>query len=285
MPEYAVVNNIELEDGRFFIETDITHATRTCIIGNDVTTALFRHKDPIGREIYFNGVPMRVVGLTKKKGTTMGISLDNNVLIPFSTFDDMYPHVRNGRWEPLMINMVPNNADQVPDLIDEATIILRSRRGLKPKEPNNFAVTTMESQLQQMRTITSGIAAVMILIASIALIVGGVGVMNIMLVSVTERTREIGVRKALGATRKDIAGQFLVEAVTLTCTGGTVGIFLGIGCGYLVKVVSGGTFNADSPLWSIILGFGVSTGVGLVSGMWPAVKAARQDPIEALRYE
>jgi putative ABC transport system permease protein len=215
----------------------------------------------------------------------MGISMDNLVLIPISTFDEMYPHVRNGQWNPLNISLVPHSTGQVPDLIDEVTVVMRARRGLKPSEPNNFAVTTMESMLKQMREMTDRIALVMILIASIALIVGGVGVMNIMLISVTERTREIGVRKALGATRKDIAGQFLVEAMTLTCTGGAVGIALGIGCGYLVKVFSAGKFNADAPLWAIILGFGVSTGIGLVSGMWPAVKAARQDPIVALRYE
>jgi putative ABC transport system permease protein len=283
MPEHAVVNNTEIEDGRFFNPADITHATRTCIIGYDVANALFSRKDPIGREIYFNGVPMRVVGLLKKKGAVMGQSQDNYALIPLSTFDEMYPHIRNGRWETLMIHMIPNNAAQVPDLIDEATIVLRARRGLKPSEPDNFSVISSESQLAQMRTITNGIAAVMILIASIALIVGGVGVMNIMLVSVTERTREIGVRKALGATRKDIAGQFLVEAVTLTCVGGTVGIAFGIGCGYLVKILA--NFPAAAPLWSIVLGFGVSTSVGLVSGLWPAVKAAKQDPIEALRYE
>jgi putative ABC transport system permease protein len=170
-------------------------------------------------------------------------------------------------------------------LIDEATIVLRAARGLKPGEDNNFAVTSSESQVAQQTKIIDMIAAVMILIASIALIVGGVGVMNIMLVSVTERTREIGVRKAMGATRKDIAAQFLVEAVTLTCAGGVVGIFLGYAGGSLVTLISGGAFPASAPLWSVFLGFGVSAGTGIAAGLWPAIKAASQDPIEALRYE
>jgi putative ABC transport system permease protein len=213
----------------------------------------------------------------------MGDSLDNIAYVPFTTFDEMWPYVRLWGGDNLRIEVLPRGAQDVPELIDEMITVMRARRGLKPSEPNNFGVESNESQIERQRTITNGIAAVMILIASIALIVGGVGVMNIMLVSVTERTREIGVRKALGATRKDIAAQFLVEAITLTGIGGVVGIGLGLGCGFLVKLVSG--FPAAAPLWSIILGVAVSTGTGLASGLWPAVKAARQDPIEALRYE
>ncbi|MDR1841698.1 MAG: ABC transporter permease [Holophagales bacterium] len=282
-PEYLPVNNAEIEDGRFFVQADMAHATRTCVIAPDILKALFPRSDPIGREIYFDGVPMRIIGVLKKKGSAMGNNLDNRIFIPISTFDEMYPQIRLWSWNPLRIYLVPKSAAEVPALIDEIITAMRVRRGLKPNEPNNFAVSSSESNLESMRKITNGIAAVMILIASIALIVGGVGVMNIMLVSVTERTREIGVRKALGATRKDIAAQFLVEAITLTGAGGIVGIILGIGGGYLVKFIL--EFPAAAPLWSVILGFGVSTSVGLAAGLWPAVKAARQDPIEALRYE
>jgi putative ABC transport system permease protein len=282
-PEYAVVHNTEVEDGRFFVQTDIYHATRVCVIGYDVVTTLFPYKDPLGRQIYFNGVPMRVVGILKKKGSVMGTSMDNQVFVPFSTFDEMWPYVRLSRWENISIDILPKSAQDVPLLIDEITTVMRARRGLKPSEPDNFGVETSESNREQQSTILNAIAAVMILIASIALIVGGIGVMNIMLVSVTERTREIGVRKALGATRKDIAAQFLVEAVTLSGVGGAVGIAFGIGCAFLVKLFSG--LPASAPLWSIILGVTVSTSVGLAAGLWPAVKAAKQDPIEALRYE
>jgi putative ABC transport system permease protein len=283
MPEYLVVTNSDIDDGRFFAQADIGHATRTCVIGLDVVKALFPHNDPIGRDMYFDGVPLRVVGVLKKKGTAMGSNPDNVVLMPISTFDELFPQVKMRRWETLYIDVIPKSPELVPNLMDEIITVMRIKRGLKPNEPNNFAVESSEAGMAAFKNITNGIAAVMILIASIALLVGGIGVMNIMLVSVTERTREIGVRKALGATRKDIAAQFLVEAVTLTSFGGTIGIAIGIGAGFLVKLIA--DFPAAAPLWSIFLGFGVSTSVGVAAGLWPAIKAASQDPIEALRYE
>jgi putative ABC transport system permease protein len=171
----------------------------------------------------------------------------------------------------------------VAALIEEETAILRARRGLRPGQPNDFALFTSEGMLQNFQQITQGVAAAMIVVAGIALVVGGVGVMNIMLVNVTQRTREIGIRKALGATRRDIALQFLTEAVTLTGVGGALGIGLGLGAAVLARILF--DFAAATPPWAVVLGFAVSTTVGLVFGMWPAVKAARQDPIEALRYE
>ncbi|GLH71606.1 hypothetical protein GETHLI_01080 [Geothrix limicola] len=283
VPDYAQANNATIEDGRFFADADVTHSARTAVVGPDVAEALWFHRDPINQELLINGVAFRVIGLLEKRGSFLGGSADNIVLIPFSTFDEMFPDVKNSNGDTIHIATVPKDPKEQQAMTDQGISILRTRRGLKAKDPNDFAIFTSEGQLETFRAITGGIAGAMILIAGIALLVGGVGVMNIMLVSVTERTREIGVRKALGATRKDIAMQFLVEAIALTGVGGAIGIAVGLGIAMLVRLVF--SFPAAAPLWSIVLGFGVSTAVGLIFGLWPALKAAKQDPIEALRYE
>jgi putative ABC transport system permease protein len=282
-PDYAPANNSMVEDGRFLIEADVLHAARTCVVAPDVVKALWPRKDPIGQELMLNGVAFQVVGVLEKKGSFLGGSNDNLVLIPISTFDEMFPQVKNSGGDNMHIATVPKDPALITEMTDQEVAILRARRGLRPSEPNDFAIFTSEGQLQSFQQITGGIAAAMIFIAGIALLVGGVGVMNIMLVTVTERTREIGVRKAMGATRKDVAAQFLVEAVTLTGIGGGIGIAIGLGIAFLVRFAF--DFPAAAPLWSIVLGFGISTAVGLTFGMWPALKAAKQDPIEALRYE
>ena len=282
-PTYAPANNSFIQDGRFLVEADITHASRTCVMGPETANVLFGRKDPIGRTVLVNGIAFSVVGLLEKKGSFLGGDADNILMIPISTFDEMFPQVKNGTGDNLHIATVPKDPKQMNDMMDQEVAVLRARRGLRANQANDFAIFTSEAQLKTFQQITGGIAGAMILIAGIALLVGGVGVMNIMLVSVTERTREIGIRKALGATRKDIAMQFLVEAVSLTGVGGAIGIAVGLGIALLVRLVF--EFPAAAPLWSIALGFGVSTAVGLVFGIWPALKAAKQDPIEALRYE
>jgi putative ABC transport system permease protein len=283
VPDYVVANNAGIADGRFFADADISHAARTAVIGPDVAEALWFHRDPINQELLINGVAFRVIGLLEKRGSFLGGSADNIVCIPFSTFDEMFPDMKNSNGDTIHIATVPKDPNAMQAMMDQGIAIMRTRRGLKAKDPNDFAIFTSEGQIETFKAITGGIAGAMILIAGIALLVGGVGVMNIMLVSVTERTREIGVRKALGATRKDIAMQFLVEAVALTGVGGAIGIAVGLGIAMLVRLVF--DFPAAAPLWSIVLGFGVSTAVGLIFGLWPALKAAKQDPIEALRYE
>ena len=283
VPDYAPANNASIEDGRFFVDADVSHAARNCVVGPDVAEALWPRRAPIHQELLINGIPFRVVGLLTKRGSFLGGSADNIVLIPFSTFDELFPDVKNSNGDTIHIATIPRDPKGMQALTDQGIAILRARRGLRADQPNDFAIFTSEGQLQTFQAITGGIAGAMILIAGIALVVGGVGVMNIMLVSVTERTREIGVRKALGATRRDIAIQFLVEAITLTSVGGCIGIATGLGIAMLVRLVF--DFPAAAPLWSILLGFGVSSFVGLVFGMWPALKAASQDPIEALRYE
>jgi len=282
-PDYCRANNHFVEDGRFLTEADLTHASRVAIIGPDVVKALYPRQDPVGQEILLNGVPFVVAGVLEKKGSLIGGSNDNWFMIPITTFDELFPQVKNGGGDTIHIATVPKDPSRMYEMMDQETAILRARRGLRTSQPNDFAIFTSEAQLKTFQQVTNGIAGAMILIAGIALLVGGVGVMNIMLVSVTERTREIGVRKALGATRRDIAAQFLVEAIALTGLGGAVGIAFGLGVAMAVRLFF--DFPAAAPVWSILLGFGVSTSIGLIFGMWPAMKAARQDPIEALRYE
>jgi len=281
--DYAVANTHYVQDGRFLTDADINHATYVCVIGPDVAEALFPHQDSIDRDLTIGGISYRVVGLLEEKGNVFGGSNDNYIAIPITTFDEQMPEIRDGGGDTIHIATVPKRPEDYDALIEEETAILRARRGLRPNQENDFAIFTTVGQLRNFQQITGGVAAAMLVIAGIALLVGGVGVMNIMLVNVTQRTREIGVRKALGATRKDIALQFLVEAVTLTGVGGVVGI--GVGLGAAVAARYAFDFQAATPLWSVVLGFGVSSVVGVVFGLWPALQAARQDPIEALRYE
>ena len=280
--DYAEANVHFTQDGRFITDADVQHAARICVIGPDIANALYPMMDPLGRSLTVNGRTYQVVGLFEHKGTFFG-SNDNHVAIPISAFDEQFPEVKNGHGDTIHIATVPRRPEDYDALIEEETAILRARRGLRPGQPDDFALYTTVAQLNQFRQISGSVGAAMLVIAGIALLVGGVGVMNIMLVNVTQRTREIGVRKALGATRSDIAQQFLVEAVTLTGVGGLIGIGVGFGVAFLVRAAF--NFQAAAPSWAVVLGFGVSTVIGLVFGMWPALRAARQDPIEALRYE
>jgi putative ABC transport system permease protein len=282
-PDYAPANVHYVQDGRFLTDVDINHSTYVCVIGPDVADAIFPHQDPIDRDLTIGGVAYRIVGLFERKGGFLGGSNDNYIAIPITTFDEQMPEIKDGGGDTIHIATVPKRPEDYDALIEEETGILRVRRGLRSNQENDFAIFTTVGQLRNFQQITGGVAAAMLVIAGIALFVGGVGVMNIMLVNVTQRTREIGVRKALGATRKDIALQFLVEAVTLTGVGGVVGIGVGLGVALLARVIF--DFQAAAPLWAVLLGFGVSTAVGIVFGLWPALQAARLDPIDALRYE
>jgi putative ABC transport system permease protein len=277
---YASVANIALGNGRFFSESEDVHGINVVVLGPDLADALFPHSDPIGKRILINGRPFLVLGISEKsKAGAMGDNQrDLSVLIPYRSFKKMMP------WEDKHFLLIQAQQGRLPAAMDEVESLLRRRREVKPNEANNFDLSTADRLIQQFDAITASVGLIAIAISSIGLLVGGIGVMNIMLVSVTERTREIGVRKAVGATRRDIVFQFLVEAMTLTGLGGILGVILAIGTSYLVMALVP-SLPASIPLWAVVTGFVVSVSIGLVFGVWPARKAAHLDPIEALRYE
>ena len=281
---YAICNNWEIKDGRNITETDVLHATDVAVIGQDVIESLFKGKDPLGQTLTINGKRVQVVGTFEKKGSSgFGGQPDNVVVIPISTFDRHFPQTKNSHDDTIHIATIPRSPELVDRVIEEGTAVLRARRKVPFNAPNDFAIFTAEKMLAQMQAVTNAISGVMVLIAAIALLVGGVGVMNIMLVSVTERTKEIGLRKSVGALRRDISLQFLTEAMMLTALGGAAGVVLGMLTSLIVKNVS--SLRTETPLWSILLGLGVSVSIGLFFGIYPAMKAARLNPIDALRYE
>ncbi len=221
---YAICNNWEIKDGRNITETDVLHGTDVAVLGQDVVESLFKGKDPLGQNLTINGKRMLIVGTFVKKGSSgFGGQPDNFILIPISTFDRHFPQTKNSHDDTIHIATIPRSPELVGQIVEEGTAVLRARRKVPFNAPNDFAIFTAEKMLSQMQAVTNAISGVMVLIAAIALLVGGVGVMNIMLVSVTERTKEIGLRKAVGALRRDITLQFLTEAMTLTALGGAVG--------------------------------------------------------------
>src|ERR1035437_7541120 len=247
---YAQCNNWTIKDGRNLTDLDVLHATDVAVLGIDVVNVLFKGKDPLGQQLSVNGRRVTVVGLFDKKGSDFGGSPDNFLLIPITTFDRDFPQVKNGHGDTIHIATIPRSPDLIDKAVEEGTNILRLRRKIPFDKANDFAVWTSEKLIQDMQAVSAAISGVLVFVAAIALLVGGVGVMNIMLVSVTERTREIGLRKAVGAIRRDISLQFLIEAMTLTGAGGVVGVVLGVGTALLIGAVS--PLRTETPLWSIL---------------------------------
>ena len=283
MPSYEVVNNNYVEEGRFFTDSDVNYRAMVAVLGRDVVEALFPNLDPIGKEISLAGrnfAPrrFRVIGVMEERPSILGESQNNFVLLPHDTYKKLYPEEKE-----LLLVAKPRRPELMEQAIDEITQVMRIRRGLAADKPNNFAIGTQEDLMDMYRNITNAIYMVMVVISSIGLLVGGVGVMNIMLVSVTERTREIGIRKAIGARKRDVLWQFLIEAMTLSGSGGVLGIIIGLLVGQLVGALT--PLAAGVSMFWIVLGFSFSVSVGLIFGIYPAYRAARLDPIVSLRYE
>ena len=277
-PEYEAVHESWVDKGRFLSAHDVSSGSQVAVIGTDIQDALFPFVDPIGKELALDGRRFEIVGVLNKKGKFLWMTMDNYVLIPVNSLQK-----QDRRRNFMVANMKAASPTQVERAIDDATEAMRRVRKLKFMQRNNFAIFAQDTFTNLYNQLTGGIYMVMIAISSIGLLVGGVGVMNIMLVSVTERTREIGVRKALGATRRDIMWQFLTEAMTLTGAGGLIGILIGAVAALLINTFS--PFPAViQPTW-VIVAFATSMIVGMTFGLWPAAKAAKLDPIEALRYE
>lgn len=275
---YDLVDDIAIDSGRHLSEFDDEERRPVCVIGPEVAEDLFANLDPIGRNIRIDRWTFEVVGVTKAKGKMFGQSQDRFVTVPIRTFAKYWQE--RGSFS-IAVKSVDESS--LPLAEQEARNIMRARRHQRPGQPDKFGITTSETWLELYRTLTGGIFVLTIGVAAISLIVGGIVIMNIMLVSVTERTKEIGVRKALGARRRDILTQFLVESTTLSLSGGLIGIALGAGLALLVGAVS--PLPAAVSLPAVVLGIVMSTGVGVFFGSYPAVRAARLDPIEALRYE
>jgi putative ABC transport system permease protein len=282
---YQEIVNHWVEHGRFFTPIDEEGKKRICIVGQDVITGLKLGRDPIGKVIEVNGIAFTVVGIFEKKGGTFGNNLDDLIAIPFSTATAIYGS-ENMRKLVLAFQM-RTNADL--DLTKEqVTDILRSRHHLKKGEANDFRILAQEEIMKTISTVLMNTTMVMAAVVGIALLVGGIGIMNIMLVSVTERTREIGIRKSIGARRQDVLLQFLIEAIALSGLGGAVGVMGGYLLANLARMLLARLVElppVHTPLWAILLAFGFCAFLGVLFGIYPAAKASKLDPIEALRYE
>ena len=273
-----VYANASTLEGRFIAEGDDLHRENVVMLGENVAPVLFPDTSAIGKDVMIDGQNFQVIGVVEKPKGLFGTGdEDRRVLIPYNTFRKIYPQAYENQ---IRVQAYPNQLDQA---VDQVTEVLRRRRNVPYNGKNNFSIQTAEMQVQEFHNIVAMVAVATVVLSSIGLLIGGVGVMNIMLVSVTERTREIGVRKAIGARSSDITWQFLLEAMTLTGAGGVIALILVNGLVLLIRLTL--EWKGSVPLWAATAGLIVSISIGLIFGVWPATKAAKLDPVEALRYE
>jgi len=284
-PAFSTILSYQVETGRFINSDDSLRKHQVCVIGGYIVDNLFPNENPLGKRLNIEGKSFTVVGTLVRKGSFLGQSQDNIIIVPITTLEKNFKPGRG--WGELMhslsIMVMPQKNRPVERIIDQIRELMRRRHGLGFDKPDDFGINTQETLREIYRNITRVAYIVMIAVAAISLLVGGIGIMNIMLVAVAERTREIGLRKALGATNQDILWQFLLESVFLALVGGAVGVILGLSIAKIVELTA--HLHAAAPIWTVLLGFGFSASVGIFFGIYPASRAARLSPIQALRYE
>lgn len=277
--EYIDTSGITIALGRFFGQVEAVDGRQVAVLGLDVVDTLFPNMEPLGQEIRIKGRPFTVVGVLQKRGSFLGLaSMDNVVIIPLRAFEVLYGTVKS-----VNLSVQAQSPELLSKAQEEVTNLMRRRRDVAPLAPNDFEVRTNESMTETFNQLSQVITIASFGVCLLSLVVGGIGILNIMLVSVTERTKEIGIRKALGARKARILGQFATEAVMMSLLGGAMGVALGFGLAFLARWMLG--FQTVVPGWSVWLSLAMSSGVGLVFGIYPAARAARLDPVEAMRSE
>jgi putative ABC transport system permease protein len=273
-----MLGKFELKDGRHFAPQEVQHSEYVAVIGSDIAERMYPGTDPIGKDIKIAGISHRIIGVLEERAGVLSGNPNLMIVVPITSFRKLF-----GTHRSITISIKAADLNNTAACVDETRVAMRSLRRLGPKREDNFAIVTSDNLLSLWSAISAGIFAALIGIVSISLVVGGIVIMNIMLVSVTERTREIGIRKAVGATRMNILWQFLVESITLSSFGGVLGILLGFVAASAVAYFSPLPYAIKA--WSILISLGVTFAVGVFFGIYPAMQAARLDPIEALRYE
>ena len=280
-PNMIDIGEQKVESGRYITESDYQHESMVCFVGQDLVDAFFSNVDPLDKEIMVNGIPFRVVGVAEKIGSTFGESQDNFVQMPLPTYRKFFSPRPS-----LEVNVQAWDAEQMMILEDQTRSLLRARRHVPYREDDTFGINASDTIMQTWHQITGAVFGVTIGIVAVFMVVGGIVIMNIMLASVTERTHEIGIRKSLGARRRDILAQFVIESCLMAGLGGGLGVLLAILVSQVVNLAVGpGFFNSSIPLSAVLVGLFLSMGVGLFFGIYPASQAAKLDPIEALRTE